>query len=322
MGTTFFKDIDSIGDKIYYQQLKDNICSYIDWAFLETGAFFNIRIVTSGGYGGNRETLHKVDDPRYVSGRIWEGNRKNWIWESGLSHTAQQPIQISGIFINNTFFSTTNSSVGYYIDYPNGRVVFNTAMPAHSSVKLEYSCKWVSIVSAENIDVLEIQPRSFRSDDARLSSGSGIWNKLSDTRLQLPAICIGTPIVRNIAGFDLGHSKEVETDTAIHILAEDEPTATKLAGILSNQKEQALFLFDSDRLARENKIPLNYKGQPITNAMTYPMLIQASGDGGYRSEDVRYGQVWISDTDNQGYRQINQNIYHNPVTWTIEAIIP
>ena len=66
MGVTTFKGINDISDTSSSHVVRDNLILYLDWAFLEAGAFFNINIPTSGAYGGNREKLRRVEDPRYT----------------------------------------------------------------------------------------------------------------------------------------------------------------------------------------------------------------------------------------------------------------
>lgn len=311
-----FRGISSIKEKTFNEKLLDNVYQYINWSFLSAGAFYNIRIPTSGSYGGDRSKLIRMEDPRFLSGRVWEAYRGNWVWESGLP-TQEQPINISGIFINNTFWPKNS---GYYLDYINGRVVFDKPMPANSSVKLEYSHKWINIVNAESLDWKEIQARSFRVDQF---SPSGVYNKLSESRLQLPAIAIERPFTRKSVGYELGGAKLNHSEVVFHIIGEDDSTTSKIGNILSEQKEQTLYFFDSQRLIEDDKLPLNYRNSPKDNAMTYPMLIAETGVGGYRYPDiVKNGKISIVDTENQGTTNINNTLSHNPLRWTIEAILP
>ena len=88
--------IDNMGDSTLTPLLGDNIIEFFDWAFLDRGGFFNIKIPTSGHYGGDKHKLRLVDDPRYTKGQVWEGFRSNWVWQSGVS-TTDQPNTITKI---------------------------------------------------------------------------------------------------------------------------------------------------------------------------------------------------------------------------------
>ena len=112
--------------------LLDNLIAFYDWGFLDRGSFYNIKIPQSGIYGGDRHKLRLVDDPNYNDGQVWEGYRKNWVWESGINATTTQPTSISGVFVDGTFYATGNLSKPFYVDYPNGRVVFDSAIATTS----------------------------------------------------------------------------------------------------------------------------------------------------------------------------------------------
>ena len=150
--------------------LLENFLTFYDWGFLDKGAFYNINIPSSGLYGGVKSNLRLVDDPNYTKGQVWEGYRQNWVWETGVSATTEQPIRISGVFVDNTFRATGNIEQPFFVDHPNGRVVFDTAVSSTSTVKLEYSHKWVQTLPAEGVPWFqEIQQGSFRLDNGTFS---------------------------------------------------------------------------------------------------------------------------------------------------------
>ena len=87
--------VSNIGKSALGDLLQAGIISFFDWGFQNIGAYENVNIPTSGVYGGDRHILRPVQTPYYTNGRVWEGYRSNWIWESGFSQPVQ-PIQISG----------------------------------------------------------------------------------------------------------------------------------------------------------------------------------------------------------------------------------
>ena len=167
-------------DATHSNILLENFLTFYDWGFLDKGAFYNISIPESGIYGGDKHKLRPVKDPNYSDGQVWEGYRSNWAWETGVSIDTE-PTRISGIFVdNNTFRATGNVEQPYYINYPDGRIVFDSAISTNSTVHLSYAHKWVNVIPAEGVPWFrEIQQGSMRSDNATfLQFGSGDWAHL------------------------------------------------------------------------------------------------------------------------------------------------
>jgi hypothetical protein len=318
MGTLNFKGYTSIGEVSITQAIEDNIVEYINWGWLGLGAFFNINIPTSGSYGGDRHKLRPISDPRYTDGQVWEAYRKNWVWESGVS-ASEQPIAVSGIFVNGSFLVKGS---GYHVNYKNGQVVFDTAIATNSVVQLEYSHKWIDVVGAANVPWFRKgQTRSFRVDDRLFINNSGEWNRLADTRLQMPVVAVEA-VGKNYQGYQLGGGQYARTDVLLHIIAEDPATARNLASILAEQNEADIFMYDPDKLADENRFPLDYRGEIASGAVCYPDLVAHTGDGGFRyTNKVQYGKMRIYDSQEQAIDQLHENVYHSKVRWSTEVIL-
>ena len=316
MGITSFKGYSDISEPTLTEVMEDNIVGYVDWSFLELGAYHNITIPSSGAYGGNRHKLVCVNDPRYDNGQVWEGYRKNWVWQSGLSHDA---IAISGIFIDGEY-SPRDS--GYSINYRNGQVIFDTAIASTSTVQLEYSHKWVDVVNAGQVPWFRKgQTRSFRADDRLFIANSGNWNELADTRLQLPAVAVEV-VGKNYEGYQLGGHQYARPNVLLHVIAEEPQTAKKIASILAEQSESTLYMFDTGKMAKDNRYPLDYTGDIASGALCYPDLIAATGDGGFRyTKRVQHGKMRIAESIEQETDQIHENVYHSKVRWTTEVIL-
>jgi hypothetical protein len=317
MGLTSFNGISNIGDDTHGEIIRKSIGAYIDWAFLEAGAYFNVNIGASGVYGGDRSQLRLVKDPRATLGTVWEAYRQNWVYESGINRS-NAPIQISGVYVNNTFLPINS---GYYIDYENGRVVFNTPIATTSTVKVAYSHKWVDVsIDSSNLN-RRVQNNSFRVDD-NFFNQSGVRAILAEKQIQLPAIVIEPPVTRDYEGYQLGGNQWCRPDVVLHVFAEDEPTALKIANILSNQINGTIYAINIDRLSQDGKLPLKSNGSKNTSGINYPQIIAYSGDGGYRNtEAFQGGQINIITTEEQSNRQVNQNLYHCPVRWTVESVL-
>ena len=342
---TSLNKITHIGDSTLTSMMQDNIVEFFDWGLIDRGGFFNIDIPTEGHYGGNKYQLRLVDDPGYTSGQVWEAFRSNWVWQSGLSPIDQPrtmtklkpdatnyPNQsykpgISGVFVGNTFQPT--SGVGPYkhiVDYTNGRIVFDSAISTSSTVKAEYTHKWAKVTRADSAFFREIQYRSQRADEDFTLTGSGDYAQLAQTRLQLPVLAIETvrrsPSVPHELG---GYAQHVYTDVLFHVLAEDNYTRDKLLDIVSLQEEKSIFMFDSDRIGRNNAFPLDYRGTTNSGALRYPELVAHSGspDLGYRigGPSNLSSQLTFKSANSQEYSDLSPNLYHGVVRVTTEVIM-
>ena len=318
---TQFKSVRDINKPEFKENLRDSVITFADWGYLNMGAYYNVEVPTSGSYGGAAHQLRPVSDPRFTDGQVWEGFRKNWVWESGLPGQSTQPIQISGVYVDGSFSGIDS---GYYIDYPNGRVVFNTAISTSSTVTCEHSFKMVEVVDARDVPWFRnIQTRSFRVDDSNFQAGSGDWSALGETRLQLPAVVVEVVDNRDKTGYQIGDSTHwARTDVLFHILAEDDSYASRLADALDRQEGKTVPLFDGAILNSQNRYPLDYRGAKTSNPLTYPDLVRSSGNGGaLYTEGVANGEADVVDSTVRNGAWLNRKTYHQTVRWTTEVIM-
>jgi hypothetical protein len=318
MGTTNFKGYTNISEPSITEAIEDNVVEYINWGFLKLGAYYNISIPTEGTYGGNMHQLRSVSDPRYTNGQVWEANRKNWVWESGVNRS-EDPIAISGVFVNDTFLPRGS---GYHINYKYGQIIFDTAISTSSTVKLEYATKWIDTVNAEDVPWLrKTQSRSWRMDDASYVANSGDWAILAEQRLQMPVVAIEA-VGGDYEGYQLGGGQYSHNRVIIHVIAENPRTATRLARVLADQSESTIFLYDPEKMAEDNRFPLDHRGEVASGALCYPDLVAATGEGGYRfTSKVQYGKMRIYDSKFQDTQELSPNVYHSSAQWSTEVIL-
>ena len=316
---TQLKGVSNIANSMISTQISDNVIEFFNWGLLEAGGYFNVNMPASGLYGGDKHKLRLVDDPNYTAGQVWEGYRSNWVWETGVAPSTQ-PIQISGVYIGGDFQPGTG--VGTYahrIDYPNGRIVFDTAIATTSTVSAEFSYKWVNVIKAEGIPWFrEIQYNSQRVDsDHFLQTGSGDWSQLGQTRVQLPALAVEVVPRRRFEPHELGSTRRAYTDVLLHVLTEEEYTASQLVDVVTLQEEKTIWMFDTNLLATQNKYPLNYRGELTTHALAsgrYPDLVSDTSEGG-----LRWKKMFIPDCVSQGLSELNPNLYIGTVRMTTEV---
>ena len=317
-GPTELNGLENLANYSYEEMLEQNLISFLDWGFINVGGYTNNNIPTSGAYGGDFSRLRPVKDERYDDGQVWEAARMNWVYETGLS-ASTQPISISGLYVGSTF-RPANS--GYIIDYPHGRIIFDTAISQTSVVKMSYSSKWVYVTSTSNVPWLRIgQKASFRPDNSNFLVGSGDYSYYSESRIQLPAIAIEV-VDSQKRGFQLGGNQWNYSKVNFFIIAEDKNAVDRLASIIDNQHQKTIYLYDANLVAANNAFPLNQDGSPINNFPTYPTLVRYSGDGGYMlTRSVLYGKMTFVESQIEQRQQLTPNLYQRCVGVRTEAIL-
>ena len=302
------KSIKSVFNASLSNEIQDSIIEYFDWNLLNTNNFFNVSKGELAPNGKDYSLLSISEDPAIVKGKVWESFRSNWVWQSGVS-ASPAPIVgtnnakpgISGIYINNSFYPTTTiGQYSYYVDYQNGRIVFNNPIPTGSKVQAEFSYKWINIVYPDSVPWLrEIETNTLEPKSVEISS---------EIKIQLPAVAVEVVPDRRFKGYQLGGGQWV--DVIFHCISEDRATLNTLVDIFSLQNDSTIELFDSNKINQSGLFPLDYRGVPNSGALRYPDLIQRFHGGVLR----------LTDTTARNYQAVNSNIYAAAVRSTAELI--
>ena len=313
------KGFSSVFDSTLNNDIQDGLVEYFDWALLEKGNYFNVTLGETSQNGEDASKLRLSSDDNYTAGQVWEGFRKNWVWQSGVS-SSPAPITgtdntnpgVSGVYVDDTFHPVTSAGTyAHHIDYFNGRVIFDSAIPTGSKVQVEHSYKWINTVYANNVPWLrEIQYKTNQPGESFAEKGKGEWDTPPESRLQLPAIAVELASTRSFKGYQLGGGQWVYTDVLFHCLAEDDTTRDKLIDIVSLQNDKNVELFDSNAINTAGKFPLDYRGVPVSGALRYPELVSLHYGGSLR---LTKGSV-------QDIVSINSNLCGGIVRFTTEGI--
>ncbi len=312
-----FKGITDIGDQGFTDALKANIINYLDYGFVDAGAYFNVSLNTSGQYGGSFDVLRPVSHPNYLDNTVWQSKRKNWVWENDLS--IGQPIGISGVYVDDVLIGS-----GYAVDYNNGRIVFDSPQSQGSVIKLEYSYKWVTVEDEDYLPFFKrIEQDSFRVDNSQFIVGSGHYIEMAENRVQMPVIGVEIAQDRMQKGYQLGsYDKVVENRMLLNIFAETDTEANKIADILSLQQDQTIFMYNPKSVAQDNKFPLDYNGSVINSGSTWTNLTQPTGVGGYRYTDgVQAGKLFLKKVQVEDGSWLTRELYHKTVRITTETVL-
>lgn len=324
MGYYNLKGFNSVFENNISNEIQDNMIEFLDWTLLEKGNYFNVTLGETSPNGSDYSRLRVSSSQHYNSGQAWEGFRKNWVWQSGVtppdgmdaplvSNSVAIP-GISGVYVDDTFYSSsTTGTYSHKIDYFNGRVIFDNAIPSGSKVQAEHSYKYINVVYASNLPWLrEVQYRTLEPNSFFNNQNRGDFTLPAEARLQLPAIAVEVVPRRTFSGYQLGGGQYIYTDVVFHCLAENAYTRNQLLDIVSLQNEKIFFMFDSEKIARSGAFPLDYAGVPVSGALRYPELIHEYSD--------TKRQIRLRDMTVQNMDAINSNFYGGIVRVTTEYI--
>jgi len=135
------------------QNILWNLKLLLDSVFLRDGHFRNVsRGLSIRSVDVSRLARDSSSDSYFagISGaQVWQSPYKEWVYESGITMNdapfisgMTPPAAPSGVWVNGTFFSNGTGVSGsqFYIDYMNGRVIFNgTGIPNNSNLQVNYS---------------------------------------------------------------------------------------------------------------------------------------------------------------------------------------
>lgn len=307
------RGFNSVFDTTLNNEIQDNLIEFLDWGLLEKGNYFNVNLGELSSNGNDISRLHISNNEHYPVGKAWESVYKNWVWQSGISYTPS-PITttnvaipgISGVYINDTFYpSNTSGAYAHKVDYFNGRIIFDTAIPSGSKVQAEYSYKYINVIYANAVPWLrEIESQS------QLDSKNTNYSLPNEMNITLPAIAVEIAPRRTMKGFQLGGGQYVNTDILFHCIAEDDITRNTLIDIISYQNDRSIALFNTESLSNDQAFPLNIYGYPVSGALTYPQIV--SKYPGY--------YMFLKNLNVQDVITVNSNLYVSVIRLTTEII--
>lgn len=268
---------DSIGKDNVTNMIESNLKSYYDWALLAyMGAWTKISVPTSGIYGADFSRLRPVNDPNYSNGQVWEAAKKDFVWETGVNYVAStgtvNPTVAGPLLVN----GITSASSGYYINYPQGQVVFNSPISTSSVVQLNYCSRYAQIYKADDAPWWrEIQYGASRPDSSQfLQQTSGNWSIMGVNRVQLPAVVIEVMgRGKSAVGYEVGGPSMITSrDVQFAILAENRWDRNNLMDIINLQAEHTIMMYDTNEVSEAQAYPLTSQGRLVGTTM-YPSLV-------------------------------------------------
>lgn len=275
-----FMMVDNIGSTQIINEIENNWKSFLDWGFLNAGGFVNVYRPTTNISNFDLHILKPTQDKNQKPNAVWQSPRKDWVHESGVTYNGVSPIEVSGIYVNDTFYPgpTGNNSLGYTINYPEGKVIFNKQIPSSSKVEAEYSFKSIQIYKTEDFPYWrEIQYRSLENKTGLSLSDKGDFSIGSEHRVQLPAIVIETVPPNDAKPFRLG-DKSLIIDQAIllHVLADNRTDRNNIIDILRLQEDRYIWFYNTNTIVKDKVNELNYNGSKNINGKNYLSIVNSN----------------------------------------------
>jgi hypothetical protein len=228
------------------------------------------------------------------------------------------PARVSGVWVDGVFRPTPGSGAyAHRVDYPGGRVVFDSPVPASSVVRCEYSYRLFQVQTADAPAFQDLQEGSFRPDDPQFAlSGSGAWDVPSSLRAQLPCVFVEATADGYAYGTQIGGGDTHRRDVLFHVLAEDRPHKNWMADVLLRQFEKRVPSFDRNEASRRDLLPLDAYGGVRPSGMLYPDLVKPAEDGGCGWRQLRVVAARGADQPRVG------RLFHAAVRASVEVDLP
>ena len=272
-----FMGVDNIGSTQLLNELENNYKSFLDWGFINAGGFTNINRPTQNIAGFDLHKVRPTKDTNYPTNSVWQTPRKDWVYESGISYVNQSPVEISGIYINNAFYPgpTGNATIGYSLNYPEGKVYFNQSVPPSSVVEMNYSYRNIQVYKTEQFPYWrEIQYKSLENKTGFNLSDKGDFSIGSEHRIQLPSVIIETIARSNSRPFRLGDkSLYIDQDILLHVLSDNPKDKNNITDILRLQEDRVIWLYNTDSIIKSGVFALNYNGAKNINGQNYDLIV-------------------------------------------------
>lgn len=271
---------EEFGDSLISNQLEHGLISFFQWGFLEIGGFYNYTD-ESNEYGYNMSQLRPANDPNFISdlsaeftsSKVWEGRRIDWVWESGLTYDSQ-PIPVSGVNVDGTFYDIASPGANaFYVDYPNGRIIFTTAITNSSTVKANHSSRAVTFTTADAEWFKRILTFSHQ-DEGFSVTGSGDRSLDGPSRIQLPAVAVEAISSARLTPLQLGKGQILYQDVTFSVVAESAWERNNIVDRILYQNNVVFYIYDLNEILADDAYPLDYRGMLVNNNQ-YPDLINS-----------------------------------------------
>lgn len=298
-----FQHIKRYTDNLILNTLEVNLKHFFDYAFLNIGAWSDVLMDQQQIVSGSLSLLNSIKDPSFSLNTVYQGNRKDWVWENEINFEDQSPLSPI-VFIDD------NVENHYNVDYINGRVIFDNPISVNSEVKASYSYRNVQTHRSSDVPWWQLlQSNSFESNE--IVSNNNDWSIGAFHRIQMPCVVIDSVARSQNLPFELGsRSLIIEQDVIFNILAESKNERNQLLDIIRTQQDNTIWLYDINKAAKNGNLPLDYNGYKNLTGLSYKNLVN----------NYKWGKIFFKNISLSEVQSINIKLYEGLVRVTFEII--
>lgn len=268
----YLDGVDFYAEYSIEDQITHNVINFLTYGLLEIGAYYNINKGQLDSKGQDASLLRSVSVPGIANNRVWQGQKHNWVWESGIQLSfagGTQPIAISGIYVDNVFVANNSAyaGTGWYIDYPRGCVIFAYPIGANSTVQVPHTERHLNVYSTDTQFYRDVV--GFYQDRSNYTmAGSGLDGMKFANKAYLPAIFVSTNINGSVP-IEIGsRSKMAKADIEFHVFAVNPSDRKKATDLCYNMEEKSIIVFNLNTIPH----PLTVSGTIYPSSFIYPYL--------------------------------------------------
>lgn len=267
-------------------QVKQNLDLYLNDLFLRQGFFTDISTGETDIYSRDISQLSSVSDPSFPDNTVWQSAFKQWVHESGLVTdfaNISSPIVASGVTVDGTFYPTDSAAPGFNpifahnVDFPNGRIIFSSAISSSSTVQVEFSYKEITVDFASTF---ENESKDFFIETAFKDNPhqTGVITYPEFNSRTLPMVLIDVLRTSRDA-YELGSASTVAVlEGSFIIWSRDEFMRDQIEELLSDQEHTVLLGINFNTAP----FPLTHIGDKNSSYTNYDTLANLASPHFYR----------------------------------------
>ena len=285
-------------------QLQYNLKFFLDWGFLNNGAYGIYEYDSASWYDDDESRLHLVVDERYENGKVWEAVGPEFVWESGvsLSSGAVTPFRVSGVHIDNVFYPISSTGVNrHHVDYLNARIIFDEPKNIDKDIRVEYTRRSIHVGFADDSDfrILMLDAlEEFQTD----SSPSGIPSR--EHQSWLPSIFVEVDRGEQ-RGLQLGGGQIKTRYVVFHIFADNPSDRNLLMDWIDYQSRTTFWMADLNSIT----FPFDQYGDLVSGVTNWVDMVS----------NHPWKRLRVIDSNPVKLNSLNSQLFRARVTWEIEV---
>jgi len=294
--------------------LETNLKFHYDWHLLKIGGWIDVLVGGGAFRPGDPSQLRMVNDLNHPAGTVWQGRRKDWVWETDVDYIDVNGDEQNPVTVGTPVVNGVSTAIPYKVNYQEGTIIFDSPITPNSVVQVQHAYRSVqTYVGSKCAWWQEFQYHSMKTDNNQfLKFDQGNWSINSHKRVQMPSVVIKVVPRGTAGGYELGsHSLDVNREIMFHILTEDDNMMNNLMDIFNLQTDKSIWLFNINKIIEDNQYPLDSNGD-LVNSNVYPDFIE---------EEYRYIKTRMENSRISNIEQIHPNLFESVVQTTFSSIL-